>query len=519
MQSEKCKQNIIKEILIMKLKKIICFILVISMMVIPFIAGSCGDKTNTVDEKQNQKADTDDKASDSTPGESVDPKAQYDPKLDPVDMGGYVFKFGTRDDDAPYHQYAVHTRDLFAEKETGDLINDAVYKRNTFIEEKYNCKFAMDVFLEASGENQANAIVEKSVKAGDKSYDLLLTHMMMGVDTAVKGCFYDIAKFPNIDIAKPYWNKGANEGCSIGNKLYVGLSDLSFSTNENLYCLFFNKGLLQNYGIDDPYKLVTNNKWTFDKFNEIIRVGAVDLNGDSKMDDNDQYGYISTASVNFLWSGGSHMMKKDEFDIPVFDFMNERTLTIYDKTLAIVKNEFTYSKEKEWYTGKTINMFAAGQGIFYGNQLCRVNDLRATEFDFGIVPYPKLDEAQERYYSYVDGHASMMGIPLNLPNSEWTGMIIEELSYLAYKDILPVYYDVVLNVKLVRDEESIEMLKILFDSKVFDPAYVLGGDLWQMWNDNINSSKTDIVSTFEKREASALKALQKKIDAILELEN
>ena len=506
----------------MKLRKIICLILILSIAVMPIITGSCGgDKkeNSSVNDNKNEANDND---ADSSSGENVDSKLQYDPKIEPVDMGGYIFKFGTRDDDAPYHQYPVHTRDLFAEKETGDLINDATYKRNTYLMEKYNCVFQMDAFLEATGEMQANAIVEKSVKAGDKSYDLLLTHMMGGVDTAVKGCFYNIAKFPHIDITKPYWNDGANEGYSIGHKLYLGLSDLSFSTNENLYCMFFNKVLMQNYDIEDPYKLVNENKWTFDKFNELLRVGTIDLNGDGKMNEEDQYGYISTAAVNFLWSGGSHMMKKDEFDIPVIDFMNERTLTIYDKTLSIVKNDFTFSKEAQWFTGPSnggIKLFQNGQGIFYGNQLCRVNDLRATEFDFGIVPYPKLDSAQERYYSYVDGHASMMAIPLNLPNPEWTGMIIEELSYLSYKDILPVYYDVVLNVKLIRDEESIEMLKILFDSKVFDPSYVLGGDFWTMWNDNIHQKKTDLVSTYEKKEASSLKALQKKINAILALDN
>ena len=112
----------------------------------------------------------------------------------------------------------------------------------------------------------------------------------------------------------------------------------------------------------------------------------------------------------------------------------------------------------------------------------------------------------------------MMGIPLHLPNPEWTGILNEELSFLSYRDILPVYYDVVLNVKLVRDEESIEMLKILFDGKVFDPAYVMGGELWTMWNDNINQKKTDFVSTYEKRESAVLKALQKKIDSMLEIE-
>ena len=506
----------------MKIKKIIVLFLLISVVCLPLMASlaACGDTTSgDVNADNNNAVDNEqggEDAGEDTP--EVDEKVQYDPKFEAVDMQGYVFKIGTRDDDAPYHPYAVHTRDLYAEAETGDLINDAVYKRNRYIEDKYNCKIEMDAFIESSGEDQNNKIVEKSVKAGDKSYDLLMTHMHHGTTSAVGGNLYNIAEFPNIDLSKPYWNDGATEGYSINNRLYVGLSDYSFSTNENLYCMFFNKELLQSYDIENPYALVKENKWTFSKFNEIIRVGASDVNGDGVMDEADRFGYISTAAVNFLWSGGSHIMAKDGEDIPYIDFISQKTLDIYDKTLAIVKNDYTYSKEKEWFTGDTIGMFANSQGVFYGNQLCRVNDLRATLFDFGIVPYPKYDEAQERYYSYVDGHASMMAIPLNLPNPEWTGMLIEEMSYLAYKDILPVYYDVVLNVKLVRDEESIEMLKILFDSKVFDPSYVLGGDFWGTWNDQINLNKTDFVSTYEKKEASSMKAVQKKIDSILALE-
>ena len=502
----------------MKTKKMICLLLILSFaLALLFAVSSCGDAKQDGKSEQNA-TQSDDESDDSGVTESADDKAQYNPNFEPVDMGGYVFKFGTRDDEMYYHPYPVHTRDLIAEVENGDLINDAVYKRNTALEEKYNCKFEMVVYLEATGETQANAVVEKSVKAGDTSFDLLMTHMMYGIDSATKGVFYDIATFPNIDTTKPYWNHGANEGCSVGNRLYMGLSDLSFSTNENLYCIFFNKQLAQNYGIEDPYKLVRENNWTIDKFAELIKVGAADLNGDGKMDDKDQYGYISTAAIQFLWAGGGHIMKKDESDVPVIDFMNDRALDIYDKTYDIVNSESTYSKELWWFTGDTIGMFANSQGVFYGNQLCRVNELRNTEFDFGIVPFPKYDSAQERYYSYVDGHAAMMSIPLVLQKPEWTGMIIEELSYLSYKDILPVYYDVVLNVKLVRDEESVAMLDILFDSKVFDPAYIMGSGFPGMWVDTISQQKRDFISTYEKQEASNLKAIQKKVDAMLALD-
>jgi hypothetical protein len=483
------------------------------------IAASCGDTKPDGEPKQNESQN--DEKDDSAEFENADDKSRYNPNFEAVDMGGYEFKVGTRNDDGTYHGgAAAHTRDIIAEAENGDLINDVVYRRNTAIEEKYNIKITMDSYSE-NDELATNKIVEKSVKAGDKSYDLHMSHMIYATDTAAKGCYLDLARFPNIDLTKPYWNKGANDGCSIANRLYFGLSDFSFSTNENLYCIFFNKQFAKDYNLEDPYKLVREKQWTMDKFSEIIKVGTIDLNGDGKWDENDQYGYISTAAVNFLWSCGGQMMAKDEDDMPYLDFINERVLNIYAKTFDIVNSEYSYNKEMWWFTGPTIGgitMFANAQGVFYGNQLCRVNELRAVEFDFGIIPYPKYDVAQERYYSYVDGHASMMAIPMILPNPDWTSMIVEELSYLSYKDILPTYYDVVLNVKMVRDEESVEMLKILFDSKVFDPAYIMTGGFTSIWAENISQKKTDFVSTYEKQEKTILGSIQKKIDAILAVE-
>ena len=55
------------------------------------------------------------------------------PELPDEDFGGYAFRVLTKG------TYNVHwqTRDIFAEGETGDTINDAVYRRNVAIEDKY----------------------------------------------------------------------------------------------------------------------------------------------------------------------------------------------------------------------------------------------------------------------------------------------------------------------------------------------------------------------------------------------
>ena len=453
-----------------------------------------------------------DETSDAT--QEIDSKERYAPDFGDIDMNGYVFKIGTRDDST--HSYPMHMRDLYAEKEDGDLINDAVYRRNVAIEEKYNCKIE-PMSYPHSNPSQARDIAKKSALAGDYSFDLLMANILHITDVAADGIFYDLARFPNIDLSKPYWVKGATDGISIGGKLYLGLSDLSFSTNENLYCIFFNKTLLQNYGIENPYAYIKSDNWTFDVFGEIIRNGAEDLNGDGAMTKEDRFGYISSNAMNFLWSGGGHIMKKDDSDIPYLDYVNDKTLAIFDKAYDMTNNEYTYSA-KVWSDEDALRMFKDGQGVFYSSELCQVNDLRGVEFDFGIVPYPKWDSSQDRYYTYVDGHASLMAIPINLPQPEYTGILIEELSYLSWKDIIPVYYNVVLGVKMARDEESVQVLDTLIKSKVFDPGYAWSWDFWGIFLNSIQDKKRDFVSQYEKAEKAATVALNKKFEKILALD-
>jgi hypothetical protein len=60
------------------------------------------------------------------------------------------------------------------------------------------------------------------------------------------------------------------------------------------------------------------------------------------------------------------------------------------------------------------------------------------------------------------------------------------------------------------------MLKILFDSKTFDFGYAWGAwDFWYIFIENIQNGKRDFVSAYEKKETSALKAIDKKIETVL----
>jgi hypothetical protein len=54
--------------------------------------------------------------------------------------------------------------------------------------------------------------------------------------------------------------------------------------NDSTSTLVFNKKLIQDHALENPYEIVHNNRWTLDKMIEMTRGVAQDLNGDGIMD-------------------------------------------------------------------------------------------------------------------------------------------------------------------------------------------------------------------------------------------
>ena len=65
-----------------------------------------------------------------------------------------------------------------------------------------------------------------------------------------------------------------------------------------------------------------------------------------------------------------------------------------------------YSKEND-----IAKMFAAGQGLFYSGFLTdSYQFFRSMNEDYGLLPFPKYDENQEKYITTVTGGTGLLGI-------------------------------------------------------------------------------------------------------------
>ena len=88
--------------------------------------------------------------------------------------------------------------------------------------------------------------------------------------------------------------------------------------------------------------------------------------------------------------------------------------------------------------------------------------MRKAEFNYGIVPFPKYDNSQRDYVSWIYGGAASCGVPYTNPDLERTGVVLENLAAFSHKFVKNEYYEVVVQTRTVRDSDSIEMLDIIF---------------------------------------------------------
>ena len=99
----------------------------------------------------------------------------------------------------------------------------------------------------------------------------------------------------------------------------------------------------------------------------------------------------------------------------------------------------------------------------------------ASEVYYGMLPQPKLNSDQEGYYTTMTPNLILFGIPSVNTNKEAIGQAGDVLSYLSYRDLLPVYYGDYVTHRNASDAESMEMLNdYIMPGRRLDIGWVYG---------------------------------------------
>ena len=435
----------------------------------------------------------------------------YAHDLGSYDFGGETFTIYAR-------KLAHLNSNMHAEAADGSTLNDAIYERNVRLMDQYNFKYA-EVF-EENDTKQARL----AVMAGEDTYDIINTRCVYAFNYAMEGLLRPIADLPEIDLSKPYWDKELTDAMSIGNVPFFAVGAFNTSGYEYTHLLAFNKELAANNDFD-IYGAVKNGTWTFAAMREMMKTVVSDVNGDGAMDRQDRYGLLSTAKqiLPCFWiAAGQESMKMDANDYPTYSMItDEKFQTVFVEIFDLVydSNVWHHFTDEENVHPEEVNMFINGLGLFIDMPVFYLETLRTMDTDFGLIPYPKYDEAQETYLSRIEG-CEQTCIPVtNVAHLEMTGVILEAMASDSAQHLVPAFYETLLKSKFARDNDSEEMLEIVFGNRVFD----WGDTVWcpeirdGQFSSMMKNNKRDIASVAAKLEKTMNTKIADAIAAFEEL--
>lgn len=505
-----------------KLKRITA-VLIALLMLVPTLA-SCSDNTpaetkeTTAQQETSQTAESTDASAD----ESETEDERIKPNIpESADFGG--------DDITFLHWYnpawtetVRQSRDIYAEGITGEAINDAVYNRNVKIEDAYKVKIALQ--LEQS--TDIASMVGQQVTAGDSTYDVVYQILSAAPALIQKSYFHNLFNVPNIDLTKPWWDQNSISSLSTMGILPLVSTSINVNDKDATAALAFNKTIAENNQLEDLYTLVREGKWTYDKLTEMAEATYNDSNGDGTMTPDDVYGFLGGRDViDSLYHGsGSQFITKNENDEFVFTFGTERDVDVISKGIDIV-NSVWYFNHHAWKDQSDIlyrQIFETGHGLFFWMRLDDVTNMRAGDADFGIIPIPKYEEAQDKYYSLVSQHTTgLMSIPITCAGDELSevGMVLEALAAESHYTLIPEYIETSLKTKNSRDAESADMLDIILGNRVFDPMNVYSfANFGDAIMDAADANNKDMASLIKSKEKLINKSIEKVLKAVSAIE-
>ena len=448
-------------------KKLISCILALVMVMI--LAVSCAEPAD-------QNGEQDDVTTPAAAYTTVTPDGDITdiPANENLDVNGYI------KDDIPedltltgetvtflYWEDASNV-EFFVEDQNGEGVNDALYARNIAVEDRLDVEL---IFVPSVGKYEKQdeflSKVTNDITSGLCEFDVLASYSMTIASASYMGYAQDMRQFDVLDFDKPWWPDNLLKESTIYDKLYFASGDISTNLLYMMYCCFFNKKLLEDNGLESPYDLVDSNQWTIDKMISMSENIYQDNNGNNTKDVEDTFAFNVNSSVYldpFYYGSGLKTMDKGSDGVPVVaaDLSSERASDLVAKVRS-------YLLDGNYAHISSNKAFLNGRALFsYDMVQLASKNLQDADFDFGIVPVPKYDSAQENFYTVISFPYTLYCISSGSQNSEPAAVVLECMASEGYRQVTPVLFEVSMKYKYASDDKTSQMYDILRENTSFD---------------------------------------------------
>lgn len=368
-------------------------------------------------------------------------------------------------------QIAWSLNEFAPEIQTGEVLNDAFWERNQKAMEKYN--FSITV---TDDDQMTKNVVRKSVLAGDDEYDIALIRIDEEKNS-YDGTYLNLLELPNLDLEKSWWDGSLVRDMTINGQLTFITGDIIVCENDSMYMTMYNSALGADFNIGNLYETVREGKWTTDKMYSCMKLVNADLDNNNIMDEKDRYGLLyadNAAALPYFAAADTYLFTGSGNEIS-YNANSERAYKVYETMQNMLSDKtmsYNWSELKTDISVKIASMIENKQVLFQTMVLSFVRrNFRDIKSDFGLLPMPKLDEAQESYATCIGIATPYIFVPSTVSEPDKVGFILEALAYES-KNITETYYTVAMQSKYTRDPESYEMIELAQKNIVFDLGFI-----------------------------------------------
>ena len=427
------------------------------------------------------------------------------------------------------HKY---TQDEIAVPElTSDPVNDAIFNRNIVVGDRLNVAIVSKP-LEDTDPFKTVEEIERVVKAGSTDYDMFAGACYTTLPSALRGTFYDLRDLEYPDLSQSYWMQDYNDTISYGDSQFTATGMIALSTYRLAMVTLFNKDLFEDRNIPYLYDAIENNTWTLDYHAELVENFYQDLNGNATHDQEDLYGFVTSAVINVdaYWSACDlALVEKDADQAYKWVLDTARLSDAVDKLLLLVhESGGTYlCPETASSSAQPAirEMFAEGRAATTTLRLLAVelDEIRNMEQEYGIVPMPKFDAAQKQYGTQMHDQFTVFAIPSSAEASklEMIGAVMEAMASENLRIVKPAYYEIALKHKYMSDPIAWDMLDMAFVNVVVDAGVIYADSLdypHHHLRTMISDKKNNVASQYGKAASKMNKQLTKIVDKMEKLE-
>lgn len=397
---------------------------------------------------------------------------------DDVDMKGQTFTVMS----ASWYGYdPLSVVDIFPESDSEEAWESKAYFRAIKVQEQLKCNIvhneaaSLDDFI---ARLQQDSVVEKVNDVVMIRGTHLLTAIMADYLT-------DLGDLEYADYSAPWWGEKSNDQMKISGKLYAAYGDVSLNSLMAAQITIYNKEMMQDLKLGSMYEIVKSGAWTVDKMFDMAKSATndVDMSGDVTLGDRVGATYFADGFVPLLNCAGVQTVMLDNDGMPRMSANDEKMITRIQKITEMM-NDTRYIAEVLRQKPDLNGRWSDGEVLFHLTATHQSNSIRDCETDVGIAPLPKYSENEEYAGSVQSNYVSFVAVPSSNTDFKNTGIFLELMAYLGYTDVRPEFYERMLLRKTARDDESAELLDMIYTGMVFDLGAIYGfGDVsGALWN-------------------------------------